>query len=281
MGLAFWRRKQVVAPTVRAGSGSDKESEGAEQEALLRRRTRQRLIGATVLLLAAVVIVPMILETDPRAVPDNVQIVMPTAAPGSASAPVAPAATPSVERPVAMAPDAPKSDAQRSDQKEKAAETKRTEPQAAEPAKAADVTKSSQAPKAADDSRATETPKTVEAKAPVASAAAEKQTGSPPAESRATANPKEDPIAALLDARSAATGGRFALQAAALSSEKAARELAGRLKQAGFKSYVEPVKTGAGTAHRVRVGPFDSKASADKAREALRAAGFAAVVVDA
>jgi DedD protein len=74
---------------------------------------------------------------------------------------------------------------------------------------------------------------------------------------------------------------RYALQTAALSNENAARDLAARLKKAGFSSYVEPVKTSAGIRHRVRVGPFPSEEEAKKVRERMRAAGYPAAVVGA
>lgn len=84
MGLAFWRRKKgaVEAAPKRATRSSipdDDETAGrGDPTAALRIRARRRLIGAAALLLTAAIIVPMLLDPEPRPVPDNIPIDVPS-----------------------------------------------------------------------------------------------------------------------------------------------------------------------------------------------------------
>ena len=68
--------------------------------------------------------------------------------------------------------------------------------------------------------------------------------------------------------------GNYVVAMATLSKKENVKQLQAKLKQAGFKSYTEPVKTAAGEQTRVRVGPFLSKDAADKARAKLQQLGM-------
>jgi len=85
MKLAFWKNKR----SRRAAQGStggeleptfDSQDVETDEAAalLLRIRLRRRLIGACALLLAVVVLVPMVLDANPRPVPDNIPIDLPS-----------------------------------------------------------------------------------------------------------------------------------------------------------------------------------------------------------
>lgn len=76
-----------------------------------------------------------------------------------------------------------------------------------------------------------------------------------------------------------AKGGKFAVQAAATSTEAAARELSERLKKGGLAPYTERVDTAEGARYRVRVGPYASREDADRVRARLKALGINANVV--
>jgi DedD protein len=82
----------------------------------------------------------------------------------------------------------------------------------------------------------------------------------------------------------AAPGGASApakwfVQAAALSSEGAARQLSERLSKAGMAPFVERAENGGAVMYRVRLGPFASREAAVKARRHLRALGIGSNVV--
>jgi len=57
-----------------AGEGSGRRAEARDPAAELRAQTRRRLIGAAALLLAAVIVLPMLLDTAPRPVRDDIAI---------------------------------------------------------------------------------------------------------------------------------------------------------------------------------------------------------------
>jgi cell division septation protein DedD len=79
-------------------------------------------------------------------------------------------------------------------------------------------------------------------------------------------------------ARSAKEGHWF-VQAAALSSESAARQLSERLSKAGMTPFVERTETGGAVLYRVRLGPFSSRDGAVKARRHLHAMDVVSNVV--
>ena len=98
-------------PTDReAGEGNERRAEVRDPAAELRARTRRRLIGAAALLLAAVLVLPMLLDTAPRPVREDIAITI-------ASPP------PSVQKPADRAPAFD----------EKVAEAERAEPAPSEP----------------------------------------------------------------------------------------------------------------------------------------------------
>jgi DedD protein len=82
------------------------------------------------------------------------------------------------------------------------------------------------------------------------------------------------------EARSAEMG-RFYVQAGALSSESAARQLSEHLSKAGMKPFVERTDTSGSVLYRVRLGPFASREAAVKARKRLHSMSVDSNVVRA
>jgi DedD protein len=70
----------------------------------------------------------------------------------------------------------------------------------------------------------------------------------------------------------------FVVQLGSFSSEKNAQELNQKLKKAGFRSFVEPLKQNNTTSYRVRVGPelkrSDAQAIRDKLKETMQLEGI-------
>ena len=239
MGLAFWRSKKragntAAKPTNRAPLPSDDDTDPrGDAAAALRARARHRLIGAAALLLAVAIIVPMLLDPEPRAVRENIPIDIP-----SERTPF----TPRLALPPMPAP-APETTAAPPDQAP--AETK-----GAKPVSKGDDAKA--AAKGADTKAAVEADK-------------------------ATAALEGKPAADALPAP--VRGGKFAVQVAAPASEKAARELADKLKSDGFAAFIEKVETTNGSRFRVRVGPYANRDDADRVRARLKASGVSGNVV--
>lgn len=241
MGLAFWRSKKragnaAAKPATRPSLPQDDDVDARlDPAAGLRARARYRLIGAAALLLAVAIIVPMVLDPEPRPVTENIPIDIPserTPFTPRLSLPPVPAADAAVTPPPDQAP-------------------------ATSDAKAASKSEVKIEPKAATKADDGKTPEAEEPRAQAAEAKA--------------------PEAPALPA--AAKGGRFAVQAAAPASEKAARDLADRMKKAGFNSYIEKVDTKDGTRFRVRLGPYATREEAERVRAKLKSLGFAGNLV--
>jgi cell division septation protein DedD len=73
--------------------------------------------------------------------------------------------------------------------------------------------------------------------------------------------------------------GGWAVQVGAFGSAEAANKLVGQLQSADFAAYVAPVSRSGKTLHRVRVGPVTARAGAEALVPALKARGLPATVV--
>lgn len=232
MGFAFWRRNKRLPDAAKGPSPrslDDDSGARADVTAGLRARARRRLIGAAALLLAVAVFVPMLLDSEPRPVPDNIPVEIP-----SEKTPF----TPRLSLP-ALPPPADR------------AAVPPTDPAPAAPARApVEPTKpTEQRPSSAEKAEAERARALLQGKGGAESPAAVAKTGS------------------------------FVVQAAATSNEAAARDLADRLRKAGFAPYAEKVDAKGATLHRVRIGPFATRDEAERARNRLKALGVAGSLV--
>jgi DedD protein len=80
-------------------------------------------------------------------------------------------------------------------------------------------------------------------------------------------------------ASSAEGSARFVVQVGAFADPAAARELRVKMEKLGLKTYTQVAETSAGKRIRVRLGPFATRAEADKAQARSKDAGIAAVVL--
>ena len=221
----------------------------------LRRRGRRRLIGAIVLALVAAVVVPMLLESDPRPLGEDVSVRIPPVDEGKfvnkLNAPPPKAEPPKDLAPAAMPPPPVPAPAAESAPRKSVADAEKSV--MAPPAKApADA----RAPaKAAEPAKAVEAPK---ASAPVPAPA--------PGTATATVEPPRE---------------GFVVQLAAFSDDKGANALSAKLKRAGYPAYTETTSTSRGTLWRVRVGGYPTRDAAGAARDKLKADGHAGIVLPA
>lgn len=211
----------------------------SDEELQLRRRARRRLIGAIVLVAAIVVILPMVLDSEPRpSQPITVQIPQPDS--GGFAPKLAPLPPPPVGGKEAAPPPKP----------------------VAEPARVAAAPLPKEAPKEAP-AAVKETPVAAkESPAPVAEA----PTDTP----RATAKPQPKAPRPAAQAK----GGNHVIQVIALADAGKAKQMQQQIASAGIRSYTEVVKTAKGDVTRVRAGPFTSRSAAEKAREQLKTLGM-------
>jgi DedD protein len=205
-----------------------------------KQRARRRLIGATALVLAAIIGLPMIFDADPnKPLADDVETQIPDkASPANdsptslpAHSPVPQTVTQKVVEPPAQAPvPVPP----------KAASDLKPAPEPAKPEPVKTVKPNSEAPgKPASD-------KTAERKA----------------------SAEEDKPQAKEKPR------KYLLQVAAVNSKAKADDLKSRLKESGIKAYSEKVSTKDGDRFRVRVGPFASREEAEKMQARVKKIGL-------
>jgi DedD protein len=226
-----------------------------------KKRARRRLVGAIALVLAAVIGLPMILDSEPRQLPDDIDIQIP-----SKDTPA-----PAAQAKAGLVAKADTNAARNS----LSAEEEIVEPEAPAPAPAA-------APKETVKETVKVEPKPVEAekKPPVASAKPE--AAEPKAAPHAPSTSKADDAArarAILEGKPVASAtphasGKVVLQVAALASQDKVNELQKKLQAAGLKSYTQKVATESGERIRVRIGPFANEAEADKVRAKLTKIGL-------
>jgi DedD protein len=246
----------------------------------LRRRARRRLVGAIVLALLVAVFVPMLLESEPKPLGEDVSVKIPPIDEGKF-----------VNRlgdkgkgDAAKAP-APKSEAKAEAPKPEPAKVATAAPAATEAPKtdvpAPDPSKA-EAPN--PDALKMDAPKMEAPKAEAPKAEAPKEE---PAKAAATANVAKAtppqapaPTPAPMPTREV-TAGDFSVQVFAFSDDKGANSLVNKLKAKGFPAYTEPVSTSRGTLWRVRVGPYTSRESAVNARERLKGEGYNGIVAAA
>lgn len=212
----------------------------------LKRRARRRLVGAVVLALAAAVLLPMLLESDPKPLGNDVSIQIPPIDQGKFVTPLSP---------------------------DKSVESKA----AATPPATSAASAGSAAP-APERTLATAEQRVLGQSGPgrapaIMSSAPEAMRPQTPAVSPAVAP------AAKAGAEPASATGTLFVQVAALADSQAAADLAAKLLAAGFPARVEPVATRQGPVQRVRVGGYPSREAADVALANIKAAGYGNAII--
>ncbi|WP_322022681.1 SPOR domain-containing protein [Burkholderia sp. BCC1977] len=278
MGIFSFGKKDDDAPPRRGGrTGASRNvrterterverrtrrTERPESDALLldptlpeKQRARRRLVGAIALVVAAVIVLPMVLDSHPKPVTDDIAIDIPN-------------------RPAHQAV-APRDD----DASDVQAGVAHDEPPASDVAVAAvpapaakDAAKPAAKPEPSTTTASVAPPKP--AAKPAAAAPAAKPAAPKPAPATVA---NADAAADSGDASSPASpaGARFAVQLGSFKDDTTARSWATKLKSAGVPAYVEHSKQADGsTATLLRAGPFADRAAASAAIAKVREAGL-------
>jgi DedD protein len=95
-----------------------------------------------------------------------------------------------------------------------------------------------------------------------------------PAKPSAPATPPVAKTAAPAAASAPATGERFVVQVGAYADQARAREVRLKIERAGLKTYTQVAKTSEGNRIRVRLGPFNTRAEADKVAQKIKSLGL-------
>ncbi len=205
-----------------------------------KKRARRRLIGATALVLAAVIGLPMIFDSEPRPISQDINIQIPprdkAPAMNASPMPLPPtqATQPEAPPPEAQKPEAPKQTA-------------------------ADAAPSVPSVPSASDAKP-------EPRQPSSAALAGEKAATVAVGDKRIDSLVDKPSAAPADAAKSAdkNKGRFIVQVAAVSNKAKVDELLQKLKRGGIEGYWQKITTKEGDRFRVRVGPFSSRDEAEK-----------------
>ena len=294
----YFSRSEEESNAVR-GRGKRKQGGEAVDPVLPeKKRARRRLVGSIALVLAVIIGLPMILDSEPKPLADDIAIQIPSrekinqvaayrpprvtasaALDKKEETPTAPVASASATASLPTPPAAGTSAASAS-----------MNNKTGDSAKSSDVVKPASPDKTtANPPVAVKTDSRTEPKpAPKPATSAE-----PPATTQAA--DKADDAAraiAILEAKPDAKGssakpvsaqkaGKFVIQVAALAKQERVKELRAQLKDAGIETYTQIVVTKSGESTRVRVGPFASKEEAEKLRAKLIKMGLKGTLIPA
>lgn len=205
-----------------------------------KKRARRRLIGATALVLAAVIGLPMIFDSEPRPISQDINIQIPprdkAPAMNASPMPLPPtqATQPEAPSPEAQKPEAPKQTA-------------------------ADAAPSVPSVPSASDAKP-------EPRQPSSAPIAPEKAATVAVGEKRVDSLVDKPSAAPADAAKSAdkNKGRFIVQVAAVSNKAKVDELLQKLKRGGIEGYWQKITTKEGDRFRVRVGPFSSRDEAEK-----------------
>jgi DedD protein len=270
-----------------AARPSSAKNSGAQDPALpQKKRARRRLVGAAAVCLAAAIVLPIVLDSEPRQIRGDVQVQIP-----SRDTPLAePLPGPSRSGVIGVAPRA--DDAKPAD-RDATASSGESRPDGAAAAASADASgtprdaapaapvardlpasqagEQDTAPKAAAASDAAGVDAAREA---AAREAAARETAAKEAASKEAAAKDASAKSAAKPGAKEAKAPVFLLQVGAFASEKGAAEQLERVRKIGLKGYTEKIRTPQGERIRVRVGPFATREAAEQARAKLRGIGI-------
>jgi DedD protein len=120
-------------------------------------------------------------------------------------------------------------------------------------------------------------PKATEAKPELrADAKPDAKPAEPPRPVAQVARPAES---ASKNSDAAADDGRYVVQIGAFAEATGAREARMKVEAMGLKTYTQVIESASGRRIRVRVGPYPTKAEADKAAARIKSAGLQAAVL--
>ena len=240
--------------------------EDNDAQSQLKKRARRRLVGAVAFASVVAVVLPMLMDHQPRHVVDEVEIRIP----GQDEKPFAPkfAVTP-VDKAAPKTTEPP-------------ADSKPLDGGPAEAAASAPTVKVIEEAK----EKAAEKTAVKEPEKPAKAVSKSEKTEEKPVEKSAAGDAASEArrAAAILAGQSVAPvaapakSGEFVILIGAFANEDNVRNLRSKLSEKGVKTYVEALDSPGGRKTRVRAGPFASRESADAALAKMKQIGVSGVI---
>lgn len=256
-----------------------------------KRRARRRLVGAAILALAAAVVLPLFLESEPKPLGQDVQILIPAVEGSKFVSQLSPVEAATKPKPpgAASTSGSDRADTRGEEDGAKLA-TKKPLLGTLESGKVeSGQTAANAAPKGEPKPAGLPESGPGAAGAAVVAQAAPAPSGSPksvppaaatagaPAAAKPAGKIEVKPAASVAGVANGNSG--FVVQLGAYADKAVAAALQTKLKAAGFSAYVERVETSKEKLHRVRVGPYPNKETAEGARVQLKGRGHSGIVV--
>lgn len=275
----------VPAPAKAKSRRSENRRESAEEQQLIpeKKRARRRLIGAVAIVLAVVIGLPMVLDSEPKPLNKNIVIQIPSrdavsdVKEESAQADL-PHPAAALALPIPAETTAPGSTPAETDTSPKALKTESRDvaKHTTDTAVKKEPAKSKPEPKA-DSKTAGRTESKTESKT---DSKADTKIDTKPADKHAaTSNDSARAMAILGGSDTVANTAqkpavKIVIQVGAFATQEKVTELQSKLSAAGIKSFTQKVATSTGDKIRVRVGPFADHESAAKIKAQLDKLGI-------
>jgi DedD protein len=265
-----WRLFGKSAPPNKSSAGATERSANIENASVqaLRKQARHRLIGSAVLLTLAIALFAWLLNGQPRPLGAGKAADWSIELQGESSkAPSNPAPT----QALAVAETEPKV----------TAEPAKTE---AEPSSPPQTVKATALPKPAEATVAMVNPSVAVTPTPQkAPSAVSAQARPEPTEKMTKPEPKKEAVKPKEKApesdKNQDKSKRYVVQVGAFAEVVKAREARLKVEKLGLKTYTQVITNAEGRRIRVRVGPFETEADAEKAAKRIKAADLSAAVL--
>ena len=233
----------------------------------LKKRARRRLVGALAFVSVVAVVLPMVMDHEPRQVVQDVEIRIP----GQDEKPFAPkfSAAP-VEKSVNKPSDSPPA--------KPPTEVAESRGVAQPTARVVETVKEKSVDKPVE-----KTPVKVEKLPEKSPEKSTEKALAKPAEKPAAKNDDAKRAAAILggqpsDAKPVSASGEYLVLIGAFSNEANVKNLKAKLAEQGIRTFSEPLDTPQGKKTRVRAGPFASREAAEKALEKMQRIGVSGAI---
>jgi len=246
--------------------------EDNDAQSQVKKRARRRLVGAVAFASVVAVVLPMVMDHEPRQTVQDVEIRIP----GQDEKPLAPKlvvpppnekSAPKIPEPAAESRPAATAETTQVKPTAQVIETSKDKPAEKQPEKPVDKSPQKAADKPpAKPEKAPEKP----VEKPVAKDAS--------AEAKRAAAILAGQGGAAESAPAPSKSGEYVIMIGAYSNEDNVRNLKAKLAEKNIKTYSEPLQTPGGTKTRVRAGPFASREAAEKALEKMKQIGVSGVI---
>lgn len=290
------------APAPKSKSRKSENRHSDAQNAQLvpeKKRARRRLIGAVAMVLAVVIGLPMVLDSEPKPINKNIAIQIPskeittasldskeelvpedllassakhTSESVSSTAPITLAAQNTIKATHDVVEATPASDVSVKPIKSEV----KTDIKVEHKSEAKSDTKFNNKPEVKPELK-TETRHVAEIaqkKEPIAATLNKSESKNTPHTTTSEESARAMAILGGVDPSSAAPKTRIVVQVGAFATQEKVNELQSKLTSAGIKSFTQKIATSSGDKIRVRIGPFNDKESADKVKSQLEKIGL-------